>query len=224
VWKTPGGDLRVRSRLLGAHNLENIAVALGIAHALELDLGLAADGIAGEPGVPGRLERCDGERDEVIVLVDYAHTPDALGRVLDGVRGVAAARLWCVFGCGGDRDATKRRPMGETAAKGADAVVITSDNPRSEEPAVIAVPVEEGARGAGMLRVEFADLARGARGYVVELDRAKAIDETIRAAGKGDVVLVAGKGHEDYQIVGTTRRPFDDRVHARAALKRRRES
>src|SRR5262249_46550291 len=118
-------------------------------------------------------------------------------RVLDSVRGVATSRLWCVFGCGGDRDPTKRAPMGRAASERADAVVITNDNPRSEDPEAIAASV---ALGVTLPRVGFGDLSHGARGYVVELDRARAIEATIDAAGTGDVVLVAGKGHEDYQI------------------------
>jgi UDP-N-acetylmuramoyl-L-alanyl-D-glutamate--2,6-diaminopimelate ligase len=220
--RTPAGEVRVKSRLVGSHNLENIVVALGIAHALELDLARAAGGIARENGAPGRLERCDAPGDDLTVLVDYAHTPDALARVLDSVRGVARARLWCVFGCGGDRDATKRGPMGDAAAKRADAVVITSDNPRTEDPASIVAPIEHAVADAGMRRADFPALARGDRGYAVELDRKRAILETILAAARGDVVVLAGKGHEDYQVVGTTKRPLDDRVEARAALAARR--
>jgi UDP-N-acetylmuramoyl-L-alanyl-D-glutamate--2,6-diaminopimelate ligase len=222
VVKTPKGELHLETRLVGAHNLENIVVALGIAHALDLDLERAAKGIAGEVGAPGRLERCDSPGDDVTVLVDYAHTPDALARVLDSVKSVAASRLWCVFGCGGDRDATKRGPMGEAAAVRADAVVITSDNPRTEEPAAIAAPIEAAVAASGLPRVTFAELGTGARGYTVELDRAAAIAQTIQAAAKGDVVVLAGKGHEDYQIVGAVKRHFDDREEAKRALATRR--
>ena len=221
VLRTPAGDVRIQSRLVGAHNLENIVVALGIAYALELDIARAAQGIADEAGAPGRLERCDAPGDEVIVLVDYAHTPDALARVLDSVRAVAKSRLFCVFGCGGDRDATKRGPMGNAAATRAEAVVITSDNPRTEDPAAIAAPIERAVADTGLVPTDFPSLAKGNRGYVVELDRARAIKETIFAASAGDIVLLAGKGHEDYQIVGTTKRPFDDRIEARRALAER---
>ena len=220
--RTPVGDVRVISRLVGAHNLENIVVTMGIAHALELDLQRAAAGIAREAGAPGRLERCDGDDDDVTVLVDYAHTPDALARVLDSVRAVAGRRVWCVFGCGGDRDPTKRGPMGEAASRRADAVVITSDNPRSEDPAAIAKPIEAAAIAAGLRSIDIVAMARGERGYLVELDRAKAIEGTILEASGGDVVLIAGKGHEDYQIVGTEKRHFDDREEARRALEQRR--
>jgi UDP-N-acetylmuramoyl-L-alanyl-D-glutamate--2,6-diaminopimelate ligase len=222
VLRTPRGDVTLRSRLVGAHNLENVVVALGVAYALDLDLGRAAAGIGAEPGAPGRLERCDAEGDDVIVVVDYAHTPDALARVLDSVRSVAGRRVWCVFGCGGDRDPTKRGPMGDAVARRADVAVITSDNPRGEAPDAIAQPVERGARDAGMRPLDDAAVARGDRGYVVELDRARAIELAILEAAPGDVVVVAGKGHEDYQITGDTKRHFDDREEARRALAVRR--
>jgi UDP-N-acetylmuramoyl-L-alanyl-D-glutamate--2,6-diaminopimelate ligase len=222
VLRTPRGDVTLRSRLVGAHNMENIVVAMGIAHALDLDLARAAAGIGAERGAPGRLERCDGEGDDVIVVVDYAHTPDALARVLDSVRNVAGRRLWCVFGCGGDRDASKRAPMGEAAARRADAIVITTDNPRNEDPVEIARPIERGARATGMRELDVGAIARGERGYTVELNRARAIEAAVLEASAGDVVVIAGKGHEDYQIVGGEKRHFDDREQARLALERRR--
>jgi UDP-N-acetylmuramoyl-L-alanyl-D-glutamate--2,6-diaminopimelate ligase len=214
IVRTPAGDVRLRSRLVGRHNLENLLVALGIAHALGLDLGRAADALSAEAGAPGRLERCDVAGDDVTVLVDYAHTPDALTRVLEAARaarGADANRLWCVFGCGGDRDRGKRPLMGEAVARGADMAVVTSDNPRTEDPAVIAAAVIAGARGAG-------------GDPVVEPDRRQAIDLAVRSASPGDVVLIAGKGHEDYQILGTVKHPFDDRIEARRALANRRRS
>ena len=220
--RTPAGDVRVSSRLVGAHNLENITLAMGIAHALDLDLARAAEGVGAEGGAPGRLERCDEEEDDVIVVVDYAHTPDALARVLDSVRSVAGRRLWCVFGCGGDRDASKRPIMGEAAARRADAVIITSDNPRSESPVDIAKPIERGARAGGLRELDLGAIARGERGYAVELDRARAIEAAVLEASPGDVIVIAGKGHEDYQIVGPETRHFDDREEARHALTKRR--
>ena len=143
---TPGGELDLSSRLVGAHNLENLVVAMGVACALELELDRAADALSREPGAPGRLERCDREDDDLVVLVDYAHTPDALARVLDAVRAVARGRVWCVFGCGGDRDPTKRGPMGEAVGGRADVAVVTSDNPRTEDPEAIADAVVAGVR------------------------------------------------------------------------------
>ncbi len=209
--RTPAGDVALASRLLGAHNLENLLLALGIAHALDLDLARAADALSREPGAPGRLERCDGDADDLTVLVDYAHTPDALARVLDALRAVAVGRVWCVFGCGGDRDATKRGPMGEAVARRADVSVVTSDNPRTEDPEAIAAQVVRGARAAGVEPI-------------VELDRRRAIDFAVRSASRGDAVLIAGKGHEDYQVLGMVKHPFDDRIEARRALGDRRRS
>jgi UDP-N-acetylmuramoyl-L-alanyl-D-glutamate--2,6-diaminopimelate ligase len=208
---TPAGEVRLASRLVGAHNLDNLLLALGIAHALELDLVRAAGALSAEPGAPGRLERCDGEGDDVTALVDYAHTPDALARALDAVRAVARGRVWCVFGCGGDRDPTKRGPMGEAVARRADVAIVTNDNPRTEDPGAIADAVAAGVRAAG-------------KEPVLELDRRKAIAYAVRSASGGDVVLVAGKGHEDYQIVGTVKHPFDDRTETRRALAERRRA
>ncbi|HEY6461529.1 MAG TPA: UDP-N-acetylmuramoyl-L-alanyl-D-glutamate--2,6-diaminopimelate ligase, partial [Polyangiaceae bacterium] len=206
--RTPAGDVPLVSRLVGAHNVENLLLALGIAFSLELDVARAAEALSREPGAPGRLERCDAEGDDVTVLVDYAHTPDALARALDAVRAVATGKVWCVFGCGGDRDPTKRGPMGEAVGRRADVAIVTNDNPRTEDPVVIAEAVVAGVR------------ASGAKPQV-ELDRRKAIDLAVRSAGTGDVVLVAGKGHEDYQIVGTVKHPFDDRIETRRALAER---
>ena len=233
--RVPGrGHVEIKTRLVGLHNLENLLVAIGVASALDLDVDRAAKALEFEIGAPGRLERCDGPGDDLVVLVDYAHTPDALARVLDAVREVSrpldeaggprviAPRVVCVFGCGGDRDPTKRTPMGEAVGARVDVAIITSDNPRTEAPEAIAEPVEEGVRAAGLARLAPQEVASAGRGYVVELDRQRAIALAVDAARAGDVVLVAGKGHEDYQIVGTTKRPFDDRVEARRALEARR--
>jgi UDP-N-acetylmuramoyl-L-alanyl-D-glutamate--2,6-diaminopimelate ligase len=151
--------------------------------------------------------------------VDYAHSDDALARALAALRALAPRRLACVFGCGGDRDRGKRPLMGEAAARGADLVVVTSDNPRTEEPAAIIAEILPGLERAGMRRLSTGSLRRGDRGFVVEPDRRAAIDLAVAAAEEGDAVLVAGKGHEDYQIVGRERRPFSDRDEARRALR-----
>ncbi len=207
--RTPTGDVKLSTRLIGAHNFDNLLLALGIAHALDLDLERAAAALSSEPGAPGRLERCDVPADDLAVLVDYAHTPDALARVVEAVRAAAKARVWCVFGCGGDRDPTKRGPMGEAVGLRADVAIVTNDNPRTEDPRAIADAVAAGVRRAG-------------REPVVELDRRKAITLAVRSADPGDVVLIAGKGHEDYQIIGHVKHPFDDRTEARRALEGRR--
>jgi UDP-N-acetylmuramoyl-L-alanyl-D-glutamate--2,6-diaminopimelate ligase len=220
--RTPRGEVRVRSRLVGAHNVENLALAIGIVHALDLDVARAAAALADELGAPGRLERCDADDDDIVALVDYAHTPDALARILTSVRQIAHGRVWCVFGAGGDRDATKRAPMGRAAAQGADLVIVTNDNPRTEDPADIARGVLTGIHETSLEPIEASALTSGALGYLVELDRAKAIELAIHAAAPGDVVVIAGKGHEDYQIVGAERRHFDDREQTRRALADRR--
>ncbi len=214
---TPVGSVRLRSPMLGEHNLENMLVALGCVHALGLDLDAAAAAWRNASGSPGRLERIPHPRD-VAVLVDYAHTPDALRRVLDAMRAVTPGRLIVVFGAGGDRDRGKRPQMGRVAAEAADLCVITSDNPRRESPQDILDEVETGARDAGLRRCKPEELATLGKGYCCVLDRRDAIKTAIRAAGEGDTVLLAGKGHETYQIIGTERFPFDDRLEARAAI------
>lgn len=214
TFATPKGAVRVESRMFGSHNVENMAVALGVVVALDLDVHKAAVGLSSASGPPGRLERCDSEGDDVTVLVDYAHTPDALVRALQSVRAICTGRVLCVFGCGGDRDTTKRRPMGEAVAKNADVAILTNDNPRTEDPEKIATEVIGGLEAGGM--------QRGPTGFTVELDRARAIRLAIEIARPGDTLLIAGKGHETYQIVGVERRVFDDRVEARDALVMRR--
>jgi UDP-N-acetylmuramoyl-L-alanyl-D-glutamate--2,6-diaminopimelate ligase len=205
-----GRPVRLASRLVGAHNLDNLLLALGMLVAAGEEAEPAASALAASPGVPGRLERVDEPADERLVVVDYAHTPDALSRALEALRPLTPGRLLCVFGCGGDRDPKKRRLMGQAVAEGADFAVVTSDNPRSESPDAIAAAITP------------ALAAHGAE-YVLELDRARAIDLAVRESRPGDTLLIAGKGHEDYQIIGAERRPFDDRVEARQALARRRE-
>jgi UDP-N-acetylmuramoyl-L-alanyl-D-glutamate--2,6-diaminopimelate ligase len=203
--------LTLESPLVGAHNASNLMVALGIARALGLGPS-AFEGLARMRNVAGRLERCDDpNQDDVVAVVDYAHTPDALERVLASVRGLTDGELWCVFGCGGDRDPRKRAPMGEAVARAADVAIVTNDNPRSEAPEAIAGQILVGVARAG-----------AASRHLVELDRARAIELAIAGARPGDVVLIAGKGHEPYQIIGARTLDFDDREEVRAALARRR--
>jgi UDP-N-acetylmuramoyl-L-alanyl-D-glutamate--2,6-diaminopimelate ligase len=194
------------SRLLGAPNAENLLAAAAVG----LALGLPPDGIARSLGsvdtIPGRLESIPNGLG-ITALVDYAHKPGALERVLETCRGLAAAsgRVIAVFGCGGDRDRGKRPEMGRIAALFADEVILTADNPRSEDPAAITAEIEAGVRETG-------------RRATVEIDRATAISRALARARPGDVVLIAGKGHEQYQEVGGDRRSFDERAIARAAL------
>jgi UDP-N-acetylmuramoyl-L-alanyl-D-glutamate--2,6-diaminopimelate ligase len=220
-----GKDFDLRSSLLGAHNLENTVVALGFVHALGLDIERGLSGIASSRGVPGRLERCDLPSDALKVLVDYAHTPDALERVLASLRAVSdgfGGRLFCVFGCGGDRDPLKRGPMGDAVGRLADVAIVTSDNPRSEDPDAIALPIVKSLKELGITQLDGAALNTEKKGFCVEQDRARAIELAVLAANSNDIVLIAGKGHEPYQIIGAEVRAFDDREHARIALRIRR--
>jgi UDP-N-acetylmuramoyl-L-alanyl-D-glutamate--2,6-diaminopimelate ligase len=169
-------------------------------------------GIASVANVPGRFERVEAGQDFTVV-VDYAHTDDALLRLLTAARALKAGRIITVFGCGGDRDRGKRPQMGRVAARLSDVVFLTSDNPRSEDPAAILREIELGVRDV---------LAEKPVRYEVIADRRAAIEAAVREAKAGDMVLIAGKGHEDYQIVGSTRLHFDDREVARAAIEARR--
>jgi UDP-N-acetylmuramoyl-L-alanyl-D-glutamate--2,6-diaminopimelate ligase len=213
------------SALIGAANLENILGAVGVGLALGLPAAAIRQGVEDLKSVPGRLERVDNKLG-IAVLVDYAHTPDALEKVLGAVRPLARGRVLAVFGCGGDRDRGKRPIMGEIAARLSDFVFLTSDNPRTENPGAILAEIEAGVRPGNLQRVwrprpEAAAVSKtaGERGYCVEPDRRKAIRLALRSARAGDVVLIAGKGHEDYQILGTTKIHFDDRETAREELR-----
>jgi UDP-N-acetylmuramoyl-L-alanyl-D-glutamate--2,6-diaminopimelate ligase len=220
VFETPMGGRRVKSPLVGEHNVKNALAATGLALAAGVPLNAVVDALAESRGAPGRLESVEDPAGRC-VFVDYAHTDDALARVLDALDALKTpeARVICVFGCGGDRDAGKRPLMGAAAAKRAHAVIVTNDNPRTEEPTAIAQQIVPGIEGAGMTGRSVDELARGARGYATILDRAEAIRAALRIARPGDAVLIAGKGHEDYQIVGTEKRYFDDREAAREALR-----
>jgi UDP-N-acetylmuramyl-tripeptide synthetase len=188
-----GEEHRLRMPLVGAHNLDNALTALGCALALGLPLEAALTGLWRLPPVPGRLEAVPNSGG-FHVFVDYAHTPDALARVLATLRPLTPGRLSVVFGCGGDRDRTKRPLMGAVAEQGADRVVLTSDNPRSEDPDAILQQIQAGMHGPAL----------------VEPDREQAMRRALGAARPGDVVLIAGKGHEATQTIGTASRPFHD--------------
>lgn len=211
--QTPRGALALASPLVGRFNASNVAMAAALAVAVGLPPHAIARGLA-HTQVPGRLQRVANDRG-LAVVVDYAHTPDALARVVEALRPLTTGALWCVFGCAGDRDRTKRAPMGAAGA-GADGVVVTSDNPRTEDPVAIAEAVADGAASSGKPRSP-----RPRVGHVwVEPDRARAIAGTLAAARPGDTVLIAGKGHESYQEIDGIRHPFDDVAVARAALGR----
>jgi UDP-N-acetylmuramoyl-L-alanyl-D-glutamate--2,6-diaminopimelate ligase len=206
--RTPSGRLRVTSPLVGEHNVMNLLGAVGVGLALGLSGSDIERALARVDAVPGRFERVEAGQ-PFLVAVDYAHTPDALERVLHTARKLVApgARLGVVFGCGGDRDRGKRPIMGEIAARLADRVWVTSDNPRSERPEAIIDDILEGVRRVTPAP-ELTALA----------DRRAAIGAAIAWAGPGDVVMIAGKGHETYQIVAGRVLAFDDREEARAAL------
>jgi UDP-N-acetylmuramyl-tripeptide synthetase len=206
---TPIGAVRVRSPLIGAFNLENLAVGVGIGVGLGMKGDEITRGLGSVRGVPGRVERVPddlGPGHGFGVFVDYAHTPDALERVMAALRPLARGRLIVVFGCGGDRDKSKRPKMGRAVARDADLPIVTSDNPRTEDPRAIVDMILDGVREVRQ------------DGFVVEIDRRRAIGAAIEAARPGDIVLIAGKGHEDYQIVGKEKLHFDDREEAAAAL------
>ncbi|HEX2731054.1 MAG TPA: UDP-N-acetylmuramoyl-L-alanyl-D-glutamate--2,6-diaminopimelate ligase [Polyangiaceae bacterium] len=207
---TPAGPLAFETELVGEHNVDNWLLVLGILYALGQPLNDVARFAHEVVAAPGRMQRCQVPGSDVTVIVDYAHTPDALERALHASRALvpAGAKLVCVFGCGGDRDNGKRPKMGECAARLADFSIVTNDNPRSEEPSTIAEQIE-----AGMSH------ARGS--YSRCLDRSLAIAEAISRARSGDVILIAGKGHENYQIIGKTRHDFDDRLVATRCLQQR---
>ncbi|HEV2986689.1 MAG TPA: UDP-N-acetylmuramoyl-L-alanyl-D-glutamate--2,6-diaminopimelate ligase [Vicinamibacterales bacterium] len=212
--RTPRGTLQIRSTLVGRPNVYNILAAVSTATALDLPFDAIERGVQSLAGVPGRFEVISSAKDEVTVVVDYAHTDDALRNLLETARPLARGRLITVFGCGGDRDRTKRPLMGAVAGRLSDLIVITSDNPRSEDPNRI---IEEIQRGI------TSDTRRDAGQRLLAItDRRDAIAKAIELARPGDLVLVAGKGHEKDQVIGNRVLPFDDVAVAREALGRRR--
>ena len=195
------GEIDIQSSLIGNFDIYNIMAAASSAVTLGVDLTTIASGIENMKGVPGRMELVPNAR-SLAIVVDYAHTPDALEKALGAVNQITEGRVLTVFGCGGDRDKGKRSEMGRVAGRYSHKVFITSDNPRSEEPTAIADEIERGV------------IASGQKDYVIELERETAIRMAVQSAQKKDLVLIAGKGHEDYQIIGNTRRDFDDRLVA----------
>jgi len=202
---TPQGKLEIESPLVGRVNVENILAAVATAEGLRIPGETIRQGIASLKSVPGRFERVD-EGQSFLVIVDYAHTDDALRNALKTARALTRNRLVVVFGCGGDRDRAKRPLMGEVAGSLSDLAVLTSDNPRSEDPIRIMSDVMVGLQKAN-------------KTYLTEVDRGAAIRKALAEAGDGDVVLIAGKGHESYQVLKDEIVPFDDRAVARQVLR-----
>jgi UDP-N-acetylmuramoyl-L-alanyl-D-glutamate--2,6-diaminopimelate ligase len=201
-----GDKMPVEVPVVGHYNVSNLLGVVGVALACGVNFAAAVAALPRLASPLGRMQRVV-RPDAPLAIVDYAHTPDALEQALRALRPVAESRggrLWVVFGAGGDRDSGKREPMGATAARGADVVIVTSDNPRTEDPAAIVAQVAIGARAAPELHCV--------------LDRSEAISQAVSRAAPEDVVLVAGKGHEDYQIVGTRKQPYSDLAQVRAAL------
>lgn len=216
---TPAGSGRFSSRLVGRFNLYNILAAAAAGFSLKLPIERIIAGIEGHRTVPGRLERVNNSRG-IAVFVDYAHTGDALDNVLKTLTDLKTGRIITVFGCGGDRDRGKRPVMGEIAGRMSDLAVITSDNPRTEPPETILAEIRAGVLPLRIKEYTVEELKSGfsVKGFTTVPDRREAIRLAIGQAKEGDIVLLAGKGHEDYQIIGTTKHHFDDREEAAAAL------
>lgn len=207
--RTPRGERRFKSPLIGVHNLSNLLAMIAIALGFDFDLDRALSALAGYTGLRGRLERVTPEGHPFSVFVDYAHTPDALHWVLRSLKPLVQApgRLWALFGCGGNRDRLKRPLMGREAALWADRLCVTSDNPRDEDPEAIIAEIRAGIPEDALERT------------VIETDRARAIRACVGRLKAGDILLVAGKGHETYQVVGKERIFFDDAEAVQQCLK-----
>jgi UDP-N-acetylmuramoyl-L-alanyl-D-glutamate--2,6-diaminopimelate ligase/murE/murF fusion protein len=216
---TPGGSFDFKTPLVGVHNVENILNATGVGSALKIGPSAIKEGIEALSAIPGRLESITNNTGRY-VYVDYAHTPDALENAVSAIKEIAPARIICVFGCGGDRDQKKRPLMGEVVARLCDLAIVTSDNPRTENPLAIIEQILPGVRQARGVEYSPGDLRNGyeAKGSVVEPDRRRAIELGINVSRPDDAVLIAGKGHETYQIIGNTTIDFDDREEARKVL------
>ncbi len=218
--RTPKGRLDLNSALVGSYNLSNLLAATAVAVGQDVPVDAVRAGVAAMTRVPGRFEKVVAGQDFTVV-VDYAHTEDALNRVLAVARELCRGRLITVFGCGGDRDPGKRKPMGRVAARASDLVILTSDNPRGEDPLAIIAAIESGIRDELAARSPGRPSAFSRQPYLTLPDRREAIERAVQTAEPGDLVVIAGKGHEDYQIVGSRRLEFDDRVVAREAIERR---
>ncbi len=219
--RTPKGDVHVQSTLVGRPNLYNLLAAVATAVALDLPVAAIEGGLRDLKGVPGRFQVVSSPDDDVTVVVDYAHTDDALKNLLETARALATGRMLTVFGCGGDRDKTKRPLMGAVAGRLSDVVIVTSDNPRSEDPAGIIEEVQRGIPGADRARAGGKPSGRGPEVLAI-VDRGEAVARAIDLARPGDLVIVAGKGHEQTQVIGDREIPFSDVAVAQASLARRR--
>jgi UDP-N-acetylmuramoyl-L-alanyl-D-glutamate--2,6-diaminopimelate ligase len=223
--KTPKGECTIQSKLIGEYNVYNILAAVATGIVMDIPLETLKSGVESLEGISGRFERI-GNRKGIHVIVDYAHTHDALERVLLGLKNLLRnspqghGKVITVFGCGGDRDRTKRPLMGKVAGSYSDLSILTSDNPRSEDPLTIMSEVEEGFKSLSLFEWERNGIEswRSKKGYLKVPDRKEAIRMAIRIAQPSDTVLIAGKGHEDYQIIGRNKFPFDDRIEAKKAL------
>jgi len=223
--RTPQGSLSVRSKLIGDFNIYNILAAVSVGIGMGLPLETLKEGVEGLEGVSGRFEKVENAKG-LHVIVDYAHTHDALERVLSGLKGIVEngtggrGKMITVFGCGGDRDRTKRPLMGKVAGQYSDLAILTSDNPRTEDPLAIMEEVEKGLESLPLKewRADEIKFWRSKKGYLKVPDRREAIRMAIGLAQPSDAVLIAGKGHEDYQIIGKKKFAFDDRIEARKAL------
>ena len=216
----PLGSFEIISKLLGDFSIYNILAAVTVALALEIPPGKIQKGIRDLTRVPGRLDPVSGP-ENFLVLVDYAHTPGALDNVLESVARLAKGRVITVFGCGGDRDPGKRPLMGDAVAGQSHVTIVTSDNPRTEDPMAIIEDILQGTKAHDLEEIEPEHIGsyQKGKGLVVMPDRRKAIAMAIKGAGEKDIVLIAGKGHEDYQIIGTEKHDFDDRIEAEKILR-----
>jgi UDP-N-acetylmuramoyl-L-alanyl-D-glutamate--2,6-diaminopimelate ligase len=205
----PSGETEIRSPLIGKFNIYNILAAAAAAYSMGIDMETVRTGISRLEHIPGRLEMVKNSQ-SLTIVVDYAHTPDALDKVLKALRPLVSGRLITLFGCGGDRDSGKRYEMGRVAGTLSDMVFITTDNPRTEDPYSIASQIKKGVQ----------DVLNGSR-CIVDLDRKSAIKRAVKTIDKNDLLLIAGKGHEDYQIIGKHKKIFDDRIVALKAAAER---
>src|SRR4030043_2185197 len=223
--RTPKGDMSIQSKLIGDFNLYNILAAVAVGIGMDVSLRTLKEGVEGLEGVSGRNEKVEN-RKGIHVIVDYAHTHDPLERVLLGLKNILGGlshkngKIITIFGCGGDRDRTKRPLMAEVTGRYSDLVILTSDNPRTEDPLTIMDEVEMGFKSLPLEKWHRNGIEawRSKKGYLKIPDRREAIRMAIRLAQPSDTVFIAGKGHEDYQIIGKERFPFDDRVEAMKAL------